>query len=340
MCLSVITSCSALSLVSAVVHRPPPGPWRCWAEFFGHRRSWADDGTTQVVAGDMLLWTPSPFGRIDERCCANPDDRQCWGAAFSHQRCCSEPRVLPRRCSGQHNAAARGADLESPCASLDELGQWFAVTPPPPRVGGADKHSHRHDFYNRYETLLARFGESAHLLEIGVAWGNSLAVWSTWFPKGFVLGVDLQLRDLRSNWDALLALGANSSGNAFTTTGDATTPRILSRAIARSGRPFDIVVDDSSHTVKDQIRLFEALFAAAVAPGGVYIVEDAWGGGALTAYFAELAREHIWLPGIGTSGNDGARAKQQRIASVDWRSHMVGVSFFRHLIVIEKLQPG
>lgn len=287
----------------------------------------------------MLLWTPSEFGRLDERCCARPDDQQCWGGRFSHRRCCAEPRVLPRRCAHVPGPNPE-TDLESQCASLDELGQWFAVTPPPPRVGGADKHSHRHDFYRQYETILARFGDAAHLLEVGVAWGNSLAVWSLWFPRGSVLGVDLQLRDFRTNWGALLALGANSSGNARVTIGDAAAPGFGARVAERTGRRFDIVVDDSSHTVKDQIHLFEALFSEVVAPGGLYIVEDAWGGDALIPYFAAIAREQVWLPGVGTNGNDGARAKQQRIGSTNWKSYVVGVSFFRHLIIIEKVRSG
>lgn len=333
MCLPLVWA--AIAVVSADVPAtspqaappvPPRGPWRCWAQIFGQRRTWDDTGTR--------------YKRIDERCCACPEDPICWFPPLSHTKCCLVPQVLPLRCN-DHSRSAGRPELDSPCASLDELGQWFAVSPPWFHIHGADKHSHFHDFYHRYERVFKRFGHRAKLLEIGVKSGNSLAVWGAWFPRGWMLGADIELETFYGHWEALRALGANTSGNIHVVQGDVRSEEFVSiihRASFR--RNFHVVIDDCNHSADSQILLFEKLFPTFVAPGGLYVIEDAWDIGDLAVYFNKFSEQYITMPWIGTNGDDGLRAQRQKYASWDWKYKVVGVSFYRHMVVVEKYEPS
>ena len=46
------------------------------------------------------------------------------------------------------------------------------------------------------------------------------------------------------------------------------------RGVASEFGPFDVILDDGSHMTSHQVESFRHLFASALAPGGVYIVED------------------------------------------------------------------
>jgi len=94
-------------------------------------------------------------------------------------------------------------------------------------------------------------------------------------------------------------------------------PRVI-RDIVVQHAPLDVVVDDASHEMGKTIRSFELLWPA-VAPGGLYFVEDlttsylrAWGGnpapgagGTAVAFFKDLVDavhngHYVDLPGVPT----------------------------------------
>eukprot|EP00928_Gymnodinium_smaydae_P045321 TRINITY_DN30231_c0_g1_i1.p1 TRINITY_DN30231_c0_g1~~TRINITY_DN30231_c0_g1_i1.p1 ORF type:complete len:356 (+),score=44.08 TRINITY_DN30231_c0_g1_i1:188-1255(+) len=316
-----------------ILPEAPPGHWRCWAGVFGEYATWFQ----RVGKGDEAR-----AERIDLRCCQNRHDSTCWPGSPKTQnelfeRCCLGPRIPPRKCTREEDQRL-ATQKYSPCASLDEFGKWFAVSAPGTR--GADKHSNFHNFYNTYEQILRGFKDSAHVFEVGVMGGNSLAVWSNWFPQGIHFGLDIDLTTFYGHLDVLETLGANKSENLFVHRGNASSSSVFARILRRHYyRFFELVIDDSVHKAQNQIQLFEMLFPRFVAPGGLYIIEDAWDSEVLTAYFNKFVSRHIDLPNVGLASNDGMRAERFRYKSKDWRDQVVGVTYKRNIIVIEKQKP-
>ena len=89
-------------------------------------------------------------------------------------------------------------------------------------------------------------------------------------PAAQIVGVDI---------DESARTGA---GRHVVEIGDQEDPAFLSSVAERHG-PFDIVIDDGGHTMRQQIRSVETLFPL-LADGGVYIVEDCH-----TSYWAPYA---------------------------------------------------
>lgn len=149
--------------------------------------------------------------------------------------------------------------------SLAEIYQRYAGVDCP---RGCDKGT-VHDYIAVYEKLLAPYRMMAQcVLEIGIMGGHSLLMWEEYFKQAEVYGVDLcdqphgGLADLRP----LLA--------------DDTHRISLFNAVDQTqveahfaGKLFDVVIDDASHAVNDQLTVY-ANFKTHLAPGGIYIIED------------------------------------------------------------------
>ena len=119
----------------------------------------------------------------------------------------------------------------------------------------------RHGYLAIYDLILASYQKpGTKLLELGVMRGGSLLLWHDWIPEGLVYGVDIK------PYDAPLPLGA-----AFIQT-NYTIPQGAD-SIKTHG-PFDIIVDDASHRLKDQRAGAILFFLDALKPGGMYIIED------------------------------------------------------------------
>jgi hypothetical protein len=116
-----------------------------------------------------------------------------------------------------------------------------------------------------YEAELKRFvaqGSPVRLLEIGVQNGGSLEIWSKYLPpESTIIGIDIDpaVQNLRFE------------GNVRAFVADVNDSEKVDRLIGAD--PFDIVIDDGSHTSSDIIAAFKNLFPR-VAPGGKYIIED------------------------------------------------------------------
>ena len=50
-------------------------------------------------------------------------------------------------------------------------------------------------------------------------------------------------------------------------------PVFMKKIVAEAG-PFDVVIDDGGHHVKDQLASFSVLFGDGLAPGGMFFMED------------------------------------------------------------------
>ncbi|MDD5650038.1 MAG: hypothetical protein PHF86_06445 [Candidatus Nanoarchaeia archaeon] len=121
-----------------------------------------------------------------------------------------------------------------------------------------------HGFIDIYDIYLAQKNVKT-MLEIGVYEGDSLKMWSEYFPNAKVFGWDIK------NY-ALDAFGLKI--NTFHVNQE---DRIsIVQAIDFMGGhevKFDLIIDDGSHTMMGQ-QLSLALLWPTLAPGGIYIVED------------------------------------------------------------------
>lgn len=133
---------------------------------------------------------------------------------------------------------------------------------------GSDKGT-IHSYIDVYEEVFAPYRLSARrVVEIGMMSGQSLRMWEEYFPQAEVYGVDLcdqphgGLADLRP----MVAEGTHRI--AFFNAAD------HAEVDGHFGdKMFDVVIDDASHYVPDQLAIYRN-FKTHLAPGGVHIIED------------------------------------------------------------------
>ena len=134
-----------------------------------------------------------------------------------------------------------------------------------------DKKSYIEKFYERH--FAAYRDQPIKLMEIGFRHGASLALWSTYFTKGSILGVD-NYSDAAVGDDLPIVEEWIKHPNIEISIGDA-----YSRSFAdKITGPFDIVIDDGPHTLETQQIALE-LYLPKLKPSGVFVVEDIMAGG-------------------------------------------------------------
>jgi len=128
-----------------------------------------------------------------------------------------------------------------------------------------DKGSVYHNYGRQYDPILRRYrNKNISLLELGVFYGGSVTMWREAFPNAVnIVGVDINQQ---------CAQYRNEELGIHIEIGNATDPDFLEKVNDKYG-PFDIIVDDASHTNTDVIKSFEQLFPL-LQDDGVYIVED------------------------------------------------------------------
>jgi len=130
-----------------------------------------------------------------------------------------------------------------------------------PRGHGHGDKNGDHSYGPVYETLLAPYRQAGSILEIGLGWGLSLAVWAEYFgPEAQIFGVDKQIRFPRRRFDSRVHIFK----------ADATTPAV---ATLLAPFRFDVVIDDGSHVEAEQKATFN-LLKSQVKRGGIYVIED------------------------------------------------------------------
>jgi hypothetical protein len=132
-------------------------------------------------------------------------------------------------------------------ANLTDMADFF----------GSDKGSLKHNYTPVYEAYLAKLkSEPINLLEIGVACGASLKMWSRYFPYAKVTGVDIRPEC------AALCKGYPSIEIKIA---DATKTPIFG--------DWDVIVDDGSHISGHIVRAFDKQWPW-LKSGGLYFIED------------------------------------------------------------------
>jgi hypothetical protein len=190
--------------------------------------------------------------------------------------------------------------------------------------GGAvlDKWVHYFPIYHRH---LDRFrGKPVRLLEIGVYRGGGLDMWSRYLgPDAKLVGLDIDeaaVRAVRGRFPVVL--------------GDQADPDVLLRINEQYG-PFDVVIDDGGHTMRQQIVTAETLFPL-LNDGGVFLVEDTH-----TSYWSEFGGA---LHGDGSfiewTKNRVDDLHSRHDTDIDpnsvWATELDGVHLHDSVVVLEK----
>ena len=112
----------------------------------------------------------------------------------------------------------------------------------------------RHTYISFYNTALARYrNKRVTLVEVGVHLGGSLGMWSEYFDFGHIIGIDVCDTHVVPLSDR--------------------TELIVGNACHIQPFEADIVIDDGSHTLVDQLEVFVRFFPL-VSIGGLYVIED------------------------------------------------------------------
>lgn len=124
-------------------------------------------------------------------------------------------------------------------------------------------------YFRNYEEFLGPLREQPlDMLELGVAYGDSLKYWESWLPNARITGLDTKPCPVEF-----------TSGRVATYVGEQQDRALLDR-IGRERAPggFDIIIDDAAHVGQLARICFWHLFENHLKPGGLYFIED-WGTG-------------------------------------------------------------
>ncbi len=165
-----------------------------------------------------------------------------------------------------------------------------------------------HSYLACYDPFLAPFvGKEITLLEIGIHNGGSLCLWRDYFPKGQIVGIDLELPPGFDGEERIQMFRGDQSDSRF----------LEDVAIGAAPDGFDIIIDDASHLGEAAKASFRTLFKSHLKPGGLYVIED-WG----TGYWQD------WPDGRAFSRPSGFRRLRTR-----WPNHSHGmVGFIKQLV--------
>jgi hypothetical protein len=150
----------------------------------------------------------------------------------------------------------------------------------------------KHSYDVAYQKYLPQYFEKGNikLLEIGLGCnmnygpGESLQLWRTYFQS---IKLELHFMEYKEKCAKKIQ---EAYPDVTIHTGDQSNKEDLQRIIDKSGM-FDVIIDDGGHTVKQQIVTIEHMFLNALAPGGIYFMEDI-----TTSYeylIAESARAYL-----------------------------------------------
>lgn len=132
----------------------------------------------------------------------------------------------------------------------------------------SDKHNH-HDYARYYQKHFEHLqNEQITLIELGIGGyeypdrgGSGLRMWSEFFIKGRIYGVDLYDKS-----------GLKFNPNVTILKGSQADEQFIEALIQKSDAP-DIIIDDASHLNGLTIKSFTLLFPH-LKKGGIYVIED------------------------------------------------------------------
>jgi cephalosporin hydroxylase len=128
----------------------------------------------------------------------------------------------------------------------------------------ASSHAYDHFYPAFLSYLLKKNQEDIHILEVGTSLGGSLRCWMELFPKAHFYGIDWDLsfmeKDVAEDPRVQLVQCSQQDPRVATLFGDVR---------------FDLIIDDASHQVADQVATFHML-KDRVSVDGKYVIEDVY----------------------------------------------------------------
>lgn len=148
---------------------------------------------------------------------------------------------------------------------LDKIGIKHNTDKASTRINQSGKTVRGHNYLETYEYFLKDYREQEiTLVELGVgpSWncGKSLLMWSDYFPKATIVGVDIR-PDVIEHEKERVKIEIGDCGN----------PEFLQH-IGNKYKP-NIIIDDASHWWSHQIIAFQYLYPT-LRENGIYIMED------------------------------------------------------------------
>lgn len=112
---------------------------------------------------------------------------------------------------------------------------------------------YEHEYEYMYAGVLSSFTPQS-ILEIGVRHGHSIRAWQKLYPQAVITGLDVERQELVPGPDFNYVIGSSTSHSVVTELGK-----------------FDLIIDDGSHHVYDQITTFTNLRKSF---NCMYVIED------------------------------------------------------------------
>jgi cyclopropane fatty-acyl-phospholipid synthase-like methyltransferase len=151
-----------------------------------------------------------------------------------------------------------------------------------------DKHLPFHTYLTYYDKEFASRKKNVKLLEIGVSWGGSLILWTKYFNKYKLEGLDISDSFLRTEGnpnEKVLAEDKNVNLHLNVSSTDID----YARNNFKDGY-FDFIVEDGAHDVANQFETFKLYFPK-LSKKGAYYIEDVLGKNAVES-LTTLIKEH------------------------------------------------
>ena len=141
----------------------------------------------------------------------------------------------------------------------------------------SDKSSRYHNYAVKYDKILSPYREAvSSVLEIGVAQGQSIRMWTDYFTNATIHGADISKAS-----ESCVAYSDRIKFHLLDQRDEAQLKNL------EQFGPYDLIIDDGNHFWMEQILTFNTLFPY-VRKGGIYIVEDT-----TTSYWNEYKNHPI-----------------------------------------------
>jgi hypothetical protein len=149
-------------------------------------------------------------------------------------------------------------------------------------------------------------------------------MWEEFFPRATIWGLDIDPK-----------VRAFEGGRRRVRIGNQSDLAFLTSVLAEVDGGFDVVIDDASHRMRDQLATFDALFPA-LTDHGVYVIEDTGGlsGCAQTVERMKELVDHVMRWPADWNPRDWPRLASLP-AGASWADrHTIGVAFYRWLVFV------